>query len=88
MRTPRSFWTLTGAPKLLAHPTLVGITKRLDCTPAQALYRIAQARGVTPISGTTSEDHMKDDVAVEQLVLDDEMNAMVTTLTSEYMKID
>lgn len=84
----RSFWTLTGSPSLLAHPTVVGLSRRLSCTPAQAVYRIAQTRGVTPISGTTSEEHMKQDVAVDKIVLDEEESPRIASLTSGFMKLD
>jgi len=65
----QSFWTLSGSPALLAHPTLSAIAQTANCTPAQALFRVAQLEGVTPLSGTTSETHMREDVAVEKLEL-------------------
>jgi diketogulonate reductase-like aldo/keto reductase len=63
----RSFWTLTGSPSLLAHPATAAIAKANKCTPAQAVYRFAQSLGITPLSGTTDEAHMREDVAVEKL---------------------
>ena len=39
----------------------------LNCTPAQCLFRIAQANGVIPLAGSTSETHMKDGVDTEKL---------------------
>ncbi|KAF9010762.1 Aldo/keto reductase [Cyathus striatus] len=66
----QSFWTLSGSPSLLSHPDLIAIAQELNCTPAQAVYRIAQLEGITPLSGTTNEDHMRQDVAVEELSLD------------------
>ncbi|KAI0081940.1 Aldo/keto reductase [Panus rudis PR-1116 ss-1] len=70
----QSFWTLSGAPNLLAHPELVSFARRKGCTPAQALFRLAQVQGVTPLSGTTNEEHMQQDLAVEKIELtaDDE----------------
>lgn len=64
------------------------MTQRLGCTAAQALYRIAQTRGVTPISGTKNEEHMKQDVEAEQLVFDEGTAAEVASLTSGFMGID
>lgn len=69
--TPRSFWTLSGSPSLLRHPAIQAISKAKGCTPAQALFRIAQLNGITPLSGTTNEQHMDDAVAVEKLDLGD-----------------
>jgi hypothetical protein len=36
----RSFWTLTGSPTLLAHPSLQDLAAKLDMTPEQAVYRL------------------------------------------------
>ena len=84
----RSFWTLTGAPDLLAHPNLTKVADRLSCTPAQALYRIAQTRGVTPISGTKSEQHMQQDVAVEGLALDEESLTLIDSVVAGVMGLE
>lgn len=63
----RSFWTLTGSPSLLSHPATAAIAKANDCSPPQAVYRFVQSLGITPLSGTTDEAHMRDDVAAENL---------------------
>ena len=38
-------------------------------TPAQAVLRHAQMRGVVPLSGTTDENHMRQDLALENCSL-------------------
>ncbi|TRM58933.1 NADP-dependent oxidoreductase domain-containing protein [Schizophyllum amplum] len=63
----QSFWTLTGSPSLLAHTYLREIAELADCTPEQALFKIVQSNGISPLSGTTSEDHMRQDLAVTGL---------------------
>ncbi|KAF4621064.1 hypothetical protein D9613_000168 [Agrocybe pediades] len=63
----QSFWTLSGSPSLLSHPALVQIAKASNFTLPQAVYKLAQLEGVTPLSGTTDETHMREDVAVENL---------------------
>ncbi|KXN82707.1 NADPH-dependent conjugated polyketone reductase C2 [Leucoagaricus sp. SymC.cos] len=65
----QSFWTLSGSPSLLSHPSLITIAKASRCTPEQALLKIAQDAGVTPLSGTTSEIHMGEDLVVHRLPL-------------------
>ncbi|TFK67384.1 Aldo/keto reductase, partial [Pluteus cervinus] len=65
----QSFWTLSGSPTLLSHPDLRSIAKSSKKTEAQVIFKLAQLNGVVPISGTTSELHMKEDVAVEYLEL-------------------
>lgn len=69
---PRSFWTLTGSPTLLKHPALLAFAQSKRCTPAQAVYLLAQLNGVTPLSGTTNEEHMKIDIEVEKFDISNE----------------
>ncbi|KAH9830336.1 Aldo/keto reductase [Rhodofomes roseus] len=69
----QSFWTLSGSPSLLAHPSLRAVAQAKHCTPAQALFRLAQLHGVTPLSGTTSVQHMQEDVAAEEIELTEEL---------------
>ncbi|PIL35996.1 hypothetical protein GSI_01656 [Ganoderma sinense ZZ0214-1] len=66
----QSFWTLSGSPTLLRHATIQSIASASGCTPAQALFRIAQLNGVTPLCGTTNEQHMDDALGAEKLDLD------------------
>jgi aryl-alcohol dehydrogenase-like predicted oxidoreductase len=40
----------------------------LDVTPAQVLFKLAQLNNVVPLSGTTSELHMQQDLAAERIV--------------------
>ena len=63
----RSFWTLTGSPSLLSHPATAAFAKQNKCTPPQAVYRFAQSLGITPLSGTTDETHMREDLVAESL---------------------
>ncbi|EJF55834.1 Aldo/keto reductase [Dichomitus squalens] len=67
----QSFWTLSGSPSLLRHPTVRSISSAKGCTPAQALFKIAQLNGITPLCGTTNEQHMDEALAVERLDLSD-----------------
>ena len=62
----RSFWTLTGSPSLLSHPSFLSIAKANRLTPEQTLFKLAQAQGITPLSGTTNAEHMRQDVEVEK----------------------
>ncbi|EMD33671.1 hypothetical protein CERSUDRAFT_98233 [Gelatoporia subvermispora B] len=73
----QSFWTLSGAPNLLAHPSMQALARAKNCTPAQMLFRVAQLRGVTPLSGTTSEQHMKEDVTVENIDFEETSDGQV-----------
>lgn len=76
----RSFWTLTGSPTLLKHPALLTFAQSKRCTPAQAVYLLAQLNGVTPLSGTTDEEHMKHDIEVERIDISNEDQQSLGTL--------
>ncbi|KAF8342003.1 NADP-dependent oxidoreductase domain-containing protein [Cantharellus anzutake] len=64
-----SFWTLTGSPALFNHPSIVKIAESRSCTPAQAIFRIAQQIGITPLAGSKNEKHMKDGLLAEHIDL-------------------
>ncbi len=60
----QSFWTLTANPQLLADPVITTLAKRYQRTPPQILFRYLVQEGVTPLTGTTSVQHMREDLAV------------------------
>jgi len=70
----QSFWTLSGSPRLLVHPDLVAIKEGTGYTAPQILYRIVQLAGIIPLSGTTNEQHMKEDVEVDHLNFDEKLS--------------
>ena len=50
---------------MLGHPTFLTIAKTNNFTPEQAVYKLAQLQGITPLSGTTQVEHMRQDLNVE-----------------------
>lgn len=76
----QSFWTLSANPHLLAHRELQALAARYGATPEQILFRYLTQVGVTPLSGTTSELHMRQDVAIFELTLSDAELDRVTAL--------
>lgn len=69
----QSFWTLTGSPALLTHSHTTSLADKLDVTAAQVLFKLAQLNNVVPLSGTTSELHMQQDLAAERIVFKEEV---------------
>lgn len=67
----QSFWTLTANPQLLESNAVVRLVWRLKKTPAQILFRYLQQRQVTPLTGTTDPEHMREDLAASQFTLGD-----------------
>ncbi|KIL66443.1 hypothetical protein M378DRAFT_75216, partial [Amanita muscaria Koide BX008] len=65
----QSFWTLTGSPTLLDHWAIKKLAEKKGLTTEQVIYAFVIMNGITPISGTTSEMHMKEDVDVQSVAL-------------------
>jgi len=68
----QSFWTLSGSPSLVAHPAVAQIAEASGLTAAQTVFRFAQLKSVIPLSGTTDETHMRQDVDIENHSLKEE----------------
>jgi diketogulonate reductase-like aldo/keto reductase len=60
---------LTANPHVLAHRDVLELAARHAATPAQILFRYLTEVGVTPLTGTTSELHMQQDLAIFELSL-------------------
>ena len=63
----QSFWTLTANADVLATAELRAIAARHSASPAQVFFAYASTLGITPLSGTCSEEHMRDDLALPGL---------------------
>ena len=65
----QSFWTLTANKDALGSRAVGGAAAAHGVTPEQAWFAYMRALGITPLSGTTSEAHMRDDLAAASLQL-------------------
>jgi diketogulonate reductase-like aldo/keto reductase len=73
----QGFSLLTANPEVLRHPLVAGLAARGKATPAQVVFRFAQAVGILPLTGTTDAGHMKEDLASRDLTLSaDEVRAI------------
>ena len=73
----QGFSLLTANPEALRHRLVAGIAARGRVTPAQVVFRFAQAVGMLPLTGTADAQHMKQDLASRELTLSvDEMRAI------------
>ncbi|KAL4073809.1 NADP-dependent oxidoreductase domain-containing protein [Scleroderma citrinum] len=66
----QSFWTLSGSPGLMAYPAVPVAANKLDVTPAQIIFKLAQLHGIVPLTGTSSELHMQQDLAAERITFE------------------
>ncbi|MGA2710712.1 MAG: aldo/keto reductase family protein [Steroidobacteraceae bacterium] len=60
----QSFWTLTANPQILGDATIAALATIHKRTPAQILFRYLTQIGVVPLTGTRSDTHMREDLAI------------------------
>jgi len=76
----QGFSLLTANREVLAAPEIHAIAKRLGATAAQIIFRFAQQIGMLPLTGTTSEQHMKEDLQAGQFELSAEEIERIETI--------
>jgi diketogulonate reductase-like aldo/keto reductase len=76
----QGFSLLTANREVLADPEIRTIAKRLGAGPAQIIFRFAMQVGMLPLTGTTSQQHMKEDLQAEQLALSSEEIERIETI--------
>lgn len=60
--TYQSFWTLTGNPKLLKSAPVTMLAQNTRTTNSISLYALVMDLGIVILNGTTSSEHMQDDI--------------------------
>ena len=76
----QGFSLLTANREIFAQPELRAIAQRLGAGLAQVIFRFAMQIGMLPLTGTTSEQHMKEDLAAEGISLSDEEMERIETI--------
>lgn len=67
----QGFSLLTANREVLEHPVVTDPAAKLKATPAQVVFAFARAIGILPLTGTTSQEHMHQDLASRRLQLPD-----------------
>jgi diketogulonate reductase-like aldo/keto reductase len=65
----QGFSLLTANPQVLADPRVRAMAMRHAVTPAQVVFAFALAVGMLPLTGTSSQEHMKQDLAAREIEL-------------------
>jgi diketogulonate reductase-like aldo/keto reductase len=78
----QGFSLLTANTAVLGHPEIDRIAQRYDVTHAQVIFRFALDIGMLPLTGTTSADHMRADLAVLGFQLQPAEVALIEELTN------
>ncbi len=76
----QGFSLLTANRAVLADPEIRAIAQRLGASSAQVIFRFALQIGMLPLTGTTSQQHMKEDLQAEQFALSIEEIQRIETI--------
>ncbi len=76
----QGFSLLTANQGIFAEPAIRAIAQRLGAGLAQVVFRFAMQVGMLPLTGTTSPQHMKEDLEAEQLTLTAEDMQVIETI--------
>jgi diketogulonate reductase-like aldo/keto reductase len=60
----QSFWSLTANAHVLASDTIRSLAEKHHKTAAQIFFRYLSHSGIVPLTGTSSEQHMKEDLGI------------------------
>ena len=66
----QAFSLLTANRDVVAHAAIRAIAARHARTPSQVIFRLAQQSAMLPLTGTSSAEHMRDDLAIGDFELD------------------
>jgi diketogulonate reductase-like aldo/keto reductase len=76
----QGFSLLTANRAVLADPEIRTIAQRLGASTAQVIFGFAMQIGMLPLTGTTSQHHMKEDLQAEQSALSTEEIQRIETI--------
>jgi len=76
----QGFSLLTANREVFAAPEIRAIAQRVGAGPAQVIFRFAMQIGMLPLTGTTSEQHMKEDLAADRFSLSEDVLQLIETI--------
>ncbi len=76
----QSFWSLSANPHIVNSKELLQLSQKYQKSPAVIFYRFLVEIGISPLNGTTSDIHMKEDLSIFNFVLDKIDIEMIETL--------
>lgn len=80
----QSFWSLTANIHMLNSPTIIDLAVKYEKTQAQIFYRFLHQIDIIPLIGTTSQEHMEDDLKIFDFALEDNE---VKTIEDQLIKV-
>ena len=80
----QGFSLLTANAVELQNLTVQQIARRLPCSPARVIFRFAQQMGMIPLTGTTDQAHMQEDLAAYDIQLSKAELAMIENIAAPF----
>ncbi len=65
----QSFWTLTANPEVLVAPAMSELATKYDRSPAQLFFRYLTQMDIVCLTGTSSKEHMEQDLSIFEICL-------------------
>lgn len=84
----QSFWSLTANKDILASVTLSDLAEKYHKTTAQIFFRYLTQIGIVPLTGTSSEQHMREDLDIFEFALAIDDVSTVDSLLEEIPNTD
>lgn len=79
--TYQSFWSLSANPDILSSKEMLELAYKYNKTLPQLFYKFLMQINITPLNGTTSKKHMKEDLDIGNFSLEtDEINSILKLL--------
>jgi diketogulonate reductase-like aldo/keto reductase len=82
----QGFSLLTANSREMSAESIRSIAGKLKATVAQVIFRFSMQIGMLPLTGTTSEQHMKEDLLAEKLLLSPEDIKTIESISARSMK--
>jgi len=76
----QGFSLLTANVPVLHHPPVAAMAKKLGVDVTQVIFRYAMQVGMVPLTGTTNEKHMKEDLGVYRIMLTEDEVSFIESI--------
>ncbi len=77
----QGFSLLTANPQIVQHAHVLEIADRHEKSPQQIVFRFTKQLGIVPLTGTTSETHMREDLLTNAFTLEESEMKTLSQLT-------
>jgi diketogulonate reductase-like aldo/keto reductase len=76
----QGFSLVTANVPVLRHESILSMARKLGVDAAQVIFRFAMQIGMVPITGTTNEQHMREDLGVYRIMLSDDEVSVIESI--------